>query len=137
MKKSEFQQMIREAVAAEIKKQFRINLPIIVKEVVTDVLEEHLANGSRLPTLTENAKADWPDLKGKKSFTARDRGTIASMISGTDDVPSSATNILPKVVTDSGHEIELDPSQVPPSIVAAMNRDYSSFMAKMDKKKIG
>jgi hypothetical protein len=137
MTKKELENLIRKIVKEELQNHFRVKVPAMVGEVVSEVINRKLKSSKG--TLKENVEVEWPTLGGK-TMTAGDvrpssnRSKLASLLGYDDHLPTKE-NTVSSVITDAGVEIPVDPSVIPEELKVALNRDYSSFLKKMNTVK--
>lgn len=133
MKKSEFKNLIKEAIREELQSTFKS----LLKETLINVFAEAApAPAKKKPSLTEafdiGLEEEWPTL-GRKTLTTENtppsRANIAAMLGY-----GEAENTISTIITDSGVERPIDPAMIPPDVKEALNKDYRSLMKKLDAK---
>lgn len=91
---------------------------------------------SRYNALMEGVETEeWPTLGGR-TMTKEDIGMFGNRnaVNALRNPGTGKLNIVSSMPLDneSATEIPIDPSRVPPSVIAAMNKDYRSMMKKLD-----
>jgi hypothetical protein len=153
MKMSELNKLIREVVQDEFKKSAKkyieMYVPIVMSETVRDLVDKRIQEVMKpaRPSLKESLELDthseeleeWPTLNKKvmttKSAPVFNRDKLAAMLGY--DSAGGATNTISSVTTENGARIPIAPETIPPAVLGAMNKDYRSFMKKMDAHRPG
>ena len=144
MKLSELETMIRKVVQEEFKvsakKYIRAYVPIVMKEVVDDLVEARLneiVNTSNKRPLKESVKAgyeEWPTLGGGIATTTRspqmNRSKLATLLGYGDT--ASTVNTIDTMITESGTPVAIPQDTIPKDLVQALNKDYRKFMKAVD-----
>lgn len=151
MKRSELEGMIRTIVQEEfkvsVKKYINAYVPIVISEVVSELVEKKLLEATQhtiKPELHQQVlkeiEEDWP-MVGNKPLTSMDTGPgklpinrekMANLI-GYGDVRSQVENsLLTRESSDGNAIIPIDPNSVPVEVRKAMNKDYRGFLKKMN-----
>ena len=150
---SELEQLIKKVVHEEFKvvgkKYIQAYVPLIIKEVVDDLVDKRLneiarASANRKPTLTEQFETamdgeDWSNSAPKK-LTPQNRSKLASLMGYGESVetspkPRGRPNLIEHMITESGTPVPVDPRAIPESVLNAMNRDYRKFLKVVEEHK--
>jgi hypothetical protein len=163
MKKSEFQEMIREIVKEEIDNVVSevVNdyiskyIPVMLGEVISETVDRRIskfvANNtpvakkrplkeSRTLLLDDDIGDTEYRTLGGRPFTsevARSPMPFANRAKVEEMIgygDQSPINTIDRIVTDTGVERPIDPNAVPDYLVQALNKDYSGILKKMDEK---
>ena len=146
MKKSELVELIREIAQQEFKattkRYVQSYVPIVIKEVVDELVVEKInelleAYPKKKSTIKES-KDEWPQL-GNRTLTSKDvpkfgRSKLASLM-GYEEANTNTLHTIVSEHGDNGMEVPISPDKVPEEVVAAMNKDYRSFLKKIDQRK--
>jgi len=144
MKKSELREMIQEIVREEFrktaKKYINAYVPAVIGETIGDLVEKKIVevigkkpNGMSLLEQIEDDEP-WPLLGGEVQTSTKARTLDRKRITELLGYGTSAErgNIVNKVVTDAGVEVEVAPDSVPDYLQNALNKDYRPFLRALD-----
>ena len=154
-KNDQMRRLIEAVVRKELSEILPVIVPQVIKEVMSGLLMEQVVtseatefrgNSNKRKNMFEqtsrNQRQDRDD-EYEEDVAPRSRRRLPSFDSDSDEMlaerytpPTRRRNIdnlnLPsKMLTESGNAIDIDPSAVPDFIVNAMNKDYSGFMKNL------
>ena len=165
MKKSEFEGMIREIVQNEIKtsmkRYIQAYVPIVVNEVVSDLIDKRLNEVKRVPTKTgmssglslneiaemaneemaeygAASEKEWASLTPRPITSGKaqhwDKQKLASMLGYDSSPASTGMNTIDMIISDKGTPIPVNPAAIPEDLSEAFNKNYSEMLAKMNAR---
>jgi hypothetical protein len=146
MNSDKFKQVVRLIVKEEISKQARG----LIKEVMAEMLVEMAMNkgdvisnnSSKGKTLREASFLDASELEEyptmKPTQPGFNKNQLAQML-GYGDITGHAVShgqiSVDKIVTETGTEIPISPTQIPDELMKAFNKDYRPLMKALEAKK--
>ena len=147
--KTLIKQMIREEVKISTKKYVQAYVPIVMKEVVDDLVEQRMTKllesarvSKKKVPIKEQISGDmeeWPTLGGGIATTERhpqvNRSKLAALMGYGDTPTARGVNTIESIVTEQGTAVPIPPDAVPSSVLTAMNKDYRKFMKALDGHK--
>lgn len=149
MKKTDFERYIRKIVKEELNKHMQVQVPALIGEVISGVLDRKLnelfrsaGNGSLLNEGIETddefrTLGNGPITSKMVSSMGRprmSRGELAEMMGYGSSVSDGKLNIPDAVFTEQGVPVAVDPNKIPDFLIKNLNRDYSGFMKKLDSE---